>query len=55
LVDEALRWLDKAVENGSYEETFIAFWPHWDLLRDDPRYQGLVERVYGGRAPKTGL
>jgi len=47
LVDEALRWLDKAVTNGSLEETWIAFWPHWDVLRDDPRYKDLVIRVYG--------
>jgi len=50
LVDEALRWLEKAVENGSYEETFAAFWPHWDVLRDDPRFQDLLVRVYGQRA-----
>jgi DNA-binding winged helix-turn-helix (wHTH) protein/TolB-like protein len=53
LVDEALLWLDNAVENGSYEETFIALWPHWDVLRDDPRFQGLLEQVYGGRIPTT--
>jgi len=47
LVDEALHWLDKAVTNGSLEETWIAFWPHWDVLRDDPRYKDLVIRVYG--------
>jgi len=48
LVNEALLWLEKAVENGSYEETFIALWPHWDVLHDDPRFQGLLEQVYGG-------
>ena len=50
LVDEALHWLNKAVERGSYELTYIAFWPHLDVLRDDPRYQDLLERVYGERA-----
>ena len=50
LVDEALLWLEKAVENGSYEESFAAFWPHWDVLRDDPRYEDLLERVYGEKA-----
>jgi len=52
LVDEALLWLDKAVENGSYEESFAAFWPHWDVLRDDPRYGELVERIYRESAPQ---
>jgi TolB-like protein/DNA-binding winged helix-turn-helix (wHTH) protein len=47
LVDEALHWLDTAVRNSSFEESFAAFWPHWDVLRDDPRYETLVERVYG--------
>jgi len=51
LVDEALLWLDKAVTNRSYEETWIGFWPHWDILRDDPRFQDLLVRVYG---PESG-
>jgi TolB-like protein/DNA-binding winged helix-turn-helix (wHTH) protein len=55
LVDEALLWLDKAVTNSSYEETWLAFWPHWDILRDDPRFQVLIERVYGPRARATAL
>jgi len=55
MVDEALHWLEKAMEHGSYEMTYVAYWPHLDVVRDDPRFQGLVERVYGGRAPKTEL
>ena len=54
MVDEALHWLDQAVEHGSYKMTYIAYWPHFDVVRDDPRYDGLLERVYGERAPKTG-
>lgn len=50
LIDKALLWLDKAVEYGSYEETYMAFWPHWDDLRDDPRFQDLMVRVYGPNA-----
>jgi TolB-like protein/DNA-binding winged helix-turn-helix (wHTH) protein len=50
MVDEALYWLEKAVEHGSYETTYIAYWPHLDVLWDDPRYQELLERVYGDRA-----
>ena len=52
MVDEALHWLDQAVEHGSYKMTYIAYWPHLDAVRDDPRYQGLVERVYGKNAPE---
>jgi hypothetical protein len=54
MVDEALHWLDQAVEHGSYNMTYLAFWPPFDVLRDDPRYQDLVERVYGDRAPEIG-
>jgi TolB-like protein/DNA-binding winged helix-turn-helix (wHTH) protein/tetratricopeptide (TPR) repeat protein len=50
MVDEALHWLDQAVGHGSYNMTYLAFWPPFDVLRDDPRYQDLVERVYGSRA-----
>jgi TolB-like protein/DNA-binding winged helix-turn-helix (wHTH) protein len=52
MVDEALHWLNQAAEHGSYNMTYLAFWPPFDVLRDDPRYQDLVERVYGDRAPQ---
>lgn len=50
MANEALYWLEKAVENGSYEMHYIAFWPHLDFLRNDERYQKLVDRVYGHKA-----
>jgi lipoprotein NlpI len=46
----SLHWLDQAVAYGSYNMTYLAFWPPFDVLRDDPRYQDLMERVYGSRA-----
>jgi len=49
MIDEALFWLNQAVEYRSYEITYLAFWPHLDILRDDPRYQDQLERVYGPR------
>ncbi|MGI9248373.1 MAG: winged helix-turn-helix domain-containing tetratricopeptide repeat protein [Woeseiaceae bacterium] len=52
MVDEALHWLDQAVGHGSYNMTYLAFWPPFDVLRDDPRYQDLVESVYGSWAQK---
>ena len=54
MVDEALHWLAQAVEHGSYKMTYIAYWPHFDVVREDPRYQDLLERVYGERPPKIG-
>ena len=51
MVDEALHWLNKAVDHGSYEIMYIGFRPDFDVLHDDPRYQDLVERIYSQRAP----
>lgn len=51
MVDEALQWLDQAVENGSYEVMYIPFRPDFDILRSDPRYRELVERIFRERAP----
>jgi TolB-like protein/DNA-binding winged helix-turn-helix (wHTH) protein/tetratricopeptide (TPR) repeat protein len=50
MVDEGIHWLEKAADLGSYELTYLAYWPHFDVLRDDPRYKDLLERVYGSRA-----
>jgi len=50
-VDEALLWLERAVEYGSFEITYIAFRPDFDGLREDPRYWDLVDRVYGHGNP----
>ena len=52
MVDEALHWLNQAAGHGSYNMTYLAFWPPFDVLRGDPRYQDLVERVYADRAPE---
>ena len=49
LTNEALEWLGRAVDYGSYEITYMAFEPEFDILRDDARFQELVERVYGKR------
>ena len=54
MVDEGMHWLEKAADYGSYELTYVAYWPHFDVLRDHPRYQDLVERVYGSRARERG-
>lgn len=52
-VDEALLWLDRAVQYGSFETTYIAFRPDFEVLREDPRYWDLVNRVYGEGNPVT--
>ena len=52
-VDEALHWLEKAIEYGSFELIYTALLPHFDTLREDPRFDRLVERVYRGQVPIT--
>jgi hypothetical protein len=52
-VDEALLWLDTAVEHGSFETTYIGFRPDFDVLHEDSRYRDLLERVYGQGKPVT--
>jgi TolB-like protein/DNA-binding winged helix-turn-helix (wHTH) protein len=46
-IEEALHWLGKAVDVDSYKVTYLAFWPHFDGLRNDARFRVLLERVYG--------
>lgn len=53
IVDEALHWLNRAVEYGSYEITYLAFRPDLDVLRDDPKFKDLLDRVYGRGNPIT--
>jgi TolB-like protein/Tfp pilus assembly protein PilF len=50
LANETMYWLEKAVDNGSYEMHYMVFWPHLDFLRDDERYRELTDRVYGQKA-----
>ena len=51
MVDEALHWLNRAVEYGSFEITYLAFRPEFDVLRGDPRFEDLLERAYGQGNP----
>ena len=53
MVDEALHWLNRALEYGSPEIMYLAFRPDLDVLRDDPRFDDLLERVYGRGNPIT--
>ena len=51
MVDEALYWLDQAVDYGSFEVIYLALRPDFDVLREDPRFEDLLERVYGEQVP----
>ncbi len=44
-VDEAFDWLERGFEEQDTLMTWIAILPHYDALRGDPRFPGLVERM----------
>jgi serine/threonine-protein kinase len=43
--DQALAWLDKAVEAHSAPVIYLKVDPRWDSLRSDPRYADLLRRM----------
>lgn len=55
MVDEALHWLEKAIDYGSYEVIYLALRPDFDALHDDPRFDAMLERVYGKKVPSINL
>jgi serine/threonine protein kinase/Tfp pilus assembly protein PilF len=44
-VDEAFRWLDRAVEVRDADLFMTKVWPVWDPLRSDPRFDRLLRRL----------
>jgi tetratricopeptide (TPR) repeat protein len=47
--EEALRWLEKSFDDRGFEIAFIKVDPMFDLLRGNPRFEALLQRVL---APK---
>ena len=43
--EQTLSWLEKAYAEHSGELVSLKVSPAYDFLRNDPRFQGLVERV----------
>jgi tetratricopeptide (TPR) repeat protein len=43
--DEAFEWLDRAVEDHSYDVSYLNVDPLFDPVRDDPRFPALVRKV----------
>ncbi len=43
--DEAIEWLERAVSMGNENYPWISTDPNWDALREDPRYQQIVETL----------
>ena len=43
--DDALRWLDRAADDGEAEIGYLRVEPRWDILRGDARFAQLLERA----------
>ncbi len=44
--EEALRCIEESVEQRTLNvESFLKVDPHWDPLRDDPRFQAALEKM----------
>ncbi|HJQ31983.1 MAG TPA: tetratricopeptide repeat protein [Pyrinomonadaceae bacterium] len=43
--DDALNWLERAVELGNENKTWFESDPNWEPLRDDPRFVSLMRRI----------
>jgi DNA-binding winged helix-turn-helix (wHTH) protein/TolB-like protein/TPR repeat protein len=44
-LDQAFHWIERAIEGGDSSAAYLLFDPLLANLRDDPRYQRLVDRV----------
>ena len=43
--DQAFQWLERSLQDGGWEITFLKVDPAMDSLRSDPRFNDLVKRV----------
>ena len=43
--DQAFEWLERAVEDHSYDMVYLNVDPLFDGFRDDPRFPALVRKV----------
>ena len=43
--DEAFPWLERAFDERANNMAYLAVEPHYDRVRDDPRFQQLLRKV----------
>ena len=43
--DEAFRWLDEAAAERAFHLVYLKVWPELDVLRPDPRFARMVDRI----------
>jgi serine/threonine protein kinase/tetratricopeptide (TPR) repeat protein len=47
--DEAFMWLERAIGLGREDRSWFEMDPDWAALRDDPRFQSLMNKIEAGR------
>jgi tetratricopeptide (TPR) repeat protein len=43
--EQALHWLDRAIDLGNENRTWFESDPNWEALREDPRFGELMARI----------
>jgi serine/threonine-protein kinase len=52
--DLAFEWLERAIALGNENKTWFESDPNWERLRDDPRFQKLMQKIESSRPAQRG-
>ena len=52
--DLAFEWLERAIALGNENKTWFESDPNWERLRDDPRFQELMQKIERSRPAQRG-
>jgi len=47
--DDAFKWLERAISLGREDRAWFEVDPDWEPLRNDPRFQSLMNKIEAGR------
>jgi serine/threonine-protein kinase len=52
--DLAFEWLERAISLGNENKLWFESDPNWERLRDDPRFDALMQKIERSRPPQRG-
>jgi tetratricopeptide (TPR) repeat protein len=52
--DLAFEWLERAINLGNENNLWFESDPNWENLRDDPRFDELMQKIESSRPPQRG-